>query len=227
MKYHVAFDLDFKRNSYPGKFIVFEGIEASGKTTQTKTVSEILRKEGVIWTTKNPTTDNEIGTFVRNEILAGNKQHIPPVSYQYLFAADRVINQYEIIDHLKLGETVICDRYFWSSVAYGIADREGTDYENWEEVSMVALSILSMYHQFVLPDLTIYLDVSLEESLRRIRGSVKHTEIYDNHKMNIKIKKGYDWLLKNFGREIVRVDGEKPLDEITKEIVELARNLQK
>ena len=59
----------------------------------------------------------------------------PPVAYQYLFAADREIQQEEIIGYLKEGKAVISDRYFWSSVAYGIADREGMDYEDWENVS--------------------------------------------------------------------------------------------
>ncbi len=225
MNYHIEFDLDFKRNTYPGKFIVFEGIEASGKTTQTKKTVELLSKTQKVFATKNP-TDGEIGTFIRNEILTGNKKHIPPVSYQYLFAADRVIQQYQIIEKLKQGITVICDRYFWSSVAYGIADREGTDYENWEEVSVVALSLLSMYHQFLLPDLTIYLDVSLEESLKRISSSEKHTEIYDNHKMNVKIKKGYDWLFKKFPNEITVLNAEQPEEDVTNKILELIQNLK-
>jgi len=226
MKYHVTFDLDFKRNNYSGKFIVLEGIEASGKTTQVKRLGEMLSKTQTVFTTKNP-TDNEIGTYIRNEILTGNQKHIPPVSYQYLFAADRVIQQFDLIEKLKKGETVVSDRYFWSSVAYGIADREGTDFENWEEVSVTALSLLSMYYQFILPDLSIYLDVSLEESLRRISGSAKHTEIYDNLRMNIKIKKGYEWLLRTFPNEITLLNGEKPLDEITAKIVELVGKIQK
>jgi dTMP kinase len=226
MKYHVTFDLDFKRNNYSEKFIVLEGIEASGKTTQVKRLGEMLSKTQTVFTTKNP-TDNEIGTYIRNEILTGNQKHIPPVSYQYLFAADRVIQQFDLIEKLKKGETVVSDRYFWSSVAYGIADREGTDFENWEEVSVTALSLLSMYYQFILPDLSIYLDVSLEESLRRISGSAKHTEIYDNHRMNIKIKKGYEWLLRTFPNEITLLNGEKPLDEITAKIVELVGKIQK
>jgi dTMP kinase len=226
MKYHVAFDLDFRRNMYPGKFIVLEGIEASGKTTQINLLRELLSKNHKIFATKNP-TDNGIGAYIRKEILSGNDKKVPPVAYQYLFAADRVTQQVDLIERLKRGETIISDRYFWSSVAYGIADREGTDYINWEEVSMTALSILSMYHQFILPDLSIYLDVSLEESLRRIKGSTKHTEIYDNHQINIKIKKGYDWLLKTFPQELTVLDGEKPLDEITQEIAKLVESIKK
>lgn len=225
MKYKVSFELDFKRNSYPGKFIALEGIEASGKTTQVKLLGEKIKNSVLI---KNPTDDNEIGIFIRNEVLSG-KSDIPPVAYQYLFAADRAIQQQQIIDFLKEGKTVISDRYLWSSVAYGIADREGLDYENWEEVTLVAFSALSMYHQFLMPDMTIYLDISLGESLKRIKGSEKHTEIYDNHKMNTKIQKGYKWLMEKFPEEftIVDGDGEKSEEEINGNILKLIEGIRK
>lgn len=213
MKYPISFDLDFRRNEFPGKFIVLEGIEASGKTTQVKKLGEKF-PDAIL--TKNP-TDSQIGRLIREEVLGGHSE-IPPVAYQYLFAADREIQQEEIIGYLKAGKTVISDRYFWSSVAYGIADREDMDYEDWENVSLVAFSILSMYHQFVLPDLTIYLDISLEESLRRMEGSEKHTEIYDNHEMNVKIKKGYKWLLEKFSEEFKVINAEQKEEDLTKEI---------
>ena len=225
MKYRVEFDIDFKRNKLPGKFIVLEGIEASGKTTQVKLLGKKI-KDSVL--TKNPTDDNEIGLFIRNKVLAG-KSNLPPVAYQYLFAADRAIQQQQVIDLLKKGKTVISDRYLWSSVAYGIADRQDMDYKNWEEVTLVAYSALSMYHQFLLPDLTIYLDISLEESLKRIEGSSKHTEIYDNHKMNIKIQKGYKWLMKNFPKEFTVVDGDgnRTQEEITDELIAIINKIKK
>ena len=218
------FNLDFKRNKYPGKFIVLEGIEASGKTTQ---VARLGNKIPDAILTKNP-TDGEIGSFIRREVLGG-KTKIPPVAYQYLFAADRQIQQSEIENLLSKGKTVISDRYLWSSVAYGIADREGLDYKNWENVSLVAFSALSMYHQFLLPDFTIYLDITLSESLKRIKGSSKHTEIYDNHKMNIKIEKGYRWLIQKFPREFVIVDGDgkRTEEEITEEILGLIKKIEK
>ena len=214
--YHLELDIDFYRNQYPGKFIVLEGIEASGKTTQAIILSEKFKDA---FHTKNP-TDGEIGKFIRERVLGG-KTDIPPVAYQYLFSADREIQQQEIIRHLKAGRTVVSDRYFWSSVAYGIADRKDADYENWENVSLIALSLLSMYHQFLLPDLTIYLDVTLEESLKRLQGSEKHTEIYDNHQTNIVVKKGYEWLIKKFPEEITVINGEKPIEEVTREVIEI------
>jgi len=221
--YHVEFDLDFKRNEFQGKFIVLEGIEASGKTTQANILEE---KFPGAFHTKNPTSSNEIGKFVRERVLGG-KTDIPPVAYQYLFAADREIDQQKVIENLKKGVTVISDRYFWSSVAYGIADRSNTDYENFEEVSVVSLSLLSMYHQFIIPDLTIYLNVSLEESLKRMEGSVKHTEIYDNHETNVKVKKGYDWLIQKFPEEFSIVDANKNESEVTRDILALIEGLNK
>ena len=206
-----------------GKFIVLEGIEASGKTTQSKILGKEIKNSIV---TKNPTDDNEIGRFIREKVLGG-KTDFPPVAYQYLFAADRQIQQKEIIELLREGKTIISDRYLWSSVAYGIADRDGTDYEDWEEVSVVALSALSMYHQFLFPDLTIYLDITLEESSKRIKGSSKHTEIYDNHEMNVKIKKGYDWILKAFPEEIVILDGSKSEKQVTEDIIKEIDKIKK
>lgn len=225
MKYKVSFDLDFKRNTYKGKFIVLEGIEASGKTTQVKDLQKILSSKNTFFT-KNP-TDSEIGSFIRKEILSGNRKNINPISYQYLFAADRQIQQAQIIDKLKKGIDVVSDRYFWSSVAYGIADRAETDYKNWEEVSVVALSLLSMYHQFLLPDLSIYLDISFKGSLKRMSKSTKHTEIYDNNKMNIRIKKGYDFLLKQFKKEIVVLNAEQEEAVITAQILKLIKGIKK
>ena len=221
MKQHVSFDIDFKRNTYPGKFIVLEGIEASGKTTQ---VARLGKEFPDAVLTKNP-TDSQIGSLIRNEVLGGHST-IPPVAYQYLFAADREIQQAEILGYLKKGKTVISDRYFWSSVAYGIADREGLDYSDWENVSLTSFSILSMYHQFVLPDISIYLEISLDESLKRIRGSKKHTEIYDNPKMNVKIKKGYKWLLEKFTQEFKIVSAEKSEGKLTEELVSLVAGIK-
>lgn len=221
-KYHVEFDLDFKRNTYPGKFIVLEGIEASGKTTQVKNLGKFFPNAIL---TKNP-TDGQIGSFIRSEVLGGHTD-IPPVAYQYLFSADREIFQQDLIKYLKAGKTVICDRYFWSSVSYGLADRWEQDYENWENVSLVSLSILSMYHQFIVPDLTIYLDITLQESLERLKGSSKHTEIYDNHETNIKVKKGYDFLIEKFPDEIKVVDGLGSIDEVGGRVISKVRNFLK
>lgn len=222
MKYRVSYELDFKRNPYKGLFVALEGVEASGKTTQTTRIGEKIAKDLKIYLTKNP-THSFVGNFIRESLLAG-RLVVPPVALQYLFGADRDIQQKDIIEHLKKGEVVVSDRYFWSSVAYGTADKEGVDYENSAELSLTAFSLLSMYHQFFLPDITFFLDIPIEESVRRMTGSKKHTEIYDNKEMVLKVEKGYKWLIKKFPKEFIVLDGTKSEEELEEEIIKIIKD---
>ena len=217
MNYHIEFDIDFKRNIYPGKFIALEGIDGSGKTIQSKLLAESLIKKGKeVFLTKNP-TDGELGEFIRKALQG--KVELPLVSFQYLFSADRQIQQLDIIDHLRKGDVVISDRYYWSSVAYGVADKEEVNYEDTVKLEMIAQSILSMYHQFIVPDVTFYLDVSIETGLLRRHDTDKETELYENTEKLKKIKKGYDWLLKQYPKEFVKLNGEKSIEEVQNDLL--------
>lgn len=216
MKHHISFDLEFKKNPYPGRFIAMEGIDGSGKTTQATTLTQILNKEGkkAIFT-KEP-TDGPIGKLVK-QVITG-KTEIPPVSFQYLFAADRQMHQQEIKKYLQDGTTVVADRYFWSGVAYGMVDREPAD-ENDDNLLLVAQSILSMYHQFIVPDSTFYLKISTETAMARLKQMDKEKELYERQEILSKIANGYEFLAKTFPKEITVIDGEKSVDEVTKEIL--------
>lgn len=219
MNYHIEFDLDFKRNTYPGKFIALEGIDGSGKTIQSKLLAESLIKKGKeVFLTKNP-TDSPLGKFIR-KMLQG-KIDIPLVSFQYIFSADRQIQQLDIVEHLKKGDTVISDRYFWSSVAYGVADKEGVDYENSAKQEVIAQSILSMYNQFIVPDATFYLDASIKTGLSRRHDTDKEKELYENTEKLKKIEKGYKWLLQEFPKEFAIINAERTKKEVHKEIMKL------
>lgn len=220
MSYHVSFDLEFKKNSYPGKLIVIEGLDGSGKTTQVEKIANKLKaKKIAVISTKEP-TNGVIGKLIRQ--VLGGAVNIPLVSFQYLFVADRTAHQEEILKYLKEGKWVISDRYFWSSVAYGMADKDDVDYENKNQVMLVAQSILSMYHQFVIPDYTFCLDVSLDTAMKRI-AEKEHKEIYERLEKLQKIQKGYDWLLTQFPREITTVDGEKSIEEVTSRVVAIIK----
>jgi dTMP kinase len=217
MKYHVSFDLDFKRNPYKGKFIVLEGIDGSGKTVQAHLLAEnLIKKEKKVFLTKNP-TESEIGKFIRSALQG--KVEIPMIAFQYLFSADRHIQHLEIIEHLKKGEIVISDRFFWSSVAYGIADKPGVDYKNTVVFELIAQSVLSMYSQFIVPDITFYLDVSVKTGLSRRHDSKKEKELYENAEKMKKIEKGYKWLLQEFPKEFTIIDGEKSIEDVQKELL--------
>jgi len=182
MKLNVNFDIEFKKNPYPGKFIALEGIDGSGKTTHAQMLCRELQKKGYkAHCTKEP-TDGEIGKFIRR-ILSGELK-VSPVGLQYLFNADRAVHQEEIIEYLKKGDIVVTDRYFWSSVAYGVSDLGVID-----DYYFVVYSMLSFYNRFLLPDVTFYLNISAETGTKRISGMDKKKEIYENKNKLVKIKK--------------------------------------
>ena len=217
MKYHIEFDLDFKRNSYPGKFIALEGIDGSGKTVEAHFLAKSLKAQGKkVFLTKNP-TDGPLGKFIR-QMLQG-KIDIPLVSFQYVFSADRQVQQLDIIEHLKKGDIVISDRYFWSSVAYGVADKEGVDYGNAAMQEVIAQSILSMYNQFIIPDTTFYLDASIKTGLSRRNDTTKEKELYENTVKLRRIEEGYKWLLQKFPKEFTVINAEKTKKEVHGEIM--------
>lgn len=218
MKYTVKFDLEFKRHELPGKLIAIEGIDGSGKTTQAHELVRGLGEEGkdAIYT-KEP-TDGEIGKFIR-EILVGKKK-FEPFAFQYLFAADRVGHQTEVIELLKRGKTVVSDRWFWSSVPYGLLDRGiNIQKNNEQEVLLVALSILSMYHRFIAPDITFYLDIPVKLALERLSDSRHIADIYDKSEKLEKVREGYRWLIEKFPGNFVIIDAAKSVEEVTEKIL--------
>ncbi len=214
MKYPVNFEIGFRKHKYPGKLIAFEGIDGSGKTTQAQRLVEKLKKKTkkIIYT-KEP-TDNQIGKITR-KILAGEFR-VPPLSLQYLFCADRAMHQEELEQYLKKGYIIITDRYFWSAVAYGMSDLKGTP-----DFYLTAFSILSFYDRFISPDYTFFLDIKVEDSLKRIGKSAKHTEIYDNKEKLVRIRSSYKKLISRFEKEFVVVDANKPVEQLTDELASL------
>jgi dTMP kinase len=220
MKYHVEFDLDLRKNPYPGKYIALEGIDGSGKTTQVQMLVDYFRKQGKnVIQTREPRKIGLIGEIVHKVLKKEVK--FSDLALQYLFATDRVLSQDEvIIPALKRGDIVISDRCFWSAIVYGVLDRTGWNYDpKSTSFLLIVYSILSMYHQFVTPDYTFYLDISLETSLKRLREKEDTKEIYEDEEKLKKVIDGYDWLSKNFAKEMIPVNGEKFADGVFKEII--------
>ncbi len=218
MRYPISFSISFNKNKLNGILIAVEGIDGSGKTTQAQELVKNLKKEGykAIYT-KEP-TDEPTGRLIR-EVLAGNIK-VPPLSLQYLFCADRGVHQWELEKYLKKGYIVVTDRYFWSAVAYGISDLSGTP-----DYYLTAFSILSMYHRFMSPNFTFFLDVSVKEAFKRISKSEKHGEIYDKKEKLTKIKSAYALLSEKFEKEFTMVDGEGDVETVQKDLLKRVMKL--
>jgi dTMP kinase len=220
MKYHLDLDIEFKRNPYKGQYIVLEGIDGSGKTTQIERLYEYFKKQGKeVVRTREPRKDEGLIGELIQKILNG-KTKVPAVAIQYLFSADRGMHHAELIEPaLKDGQIVISDRCFWSAVPYGVLDLEEDFSDNTAKYILVSQSILSMYHQFIAPDTTIYLDIPTDLAMERLSKLAHEKEIYEEKQKIIKAKKGYDWLLKEFPEEFKIVDGTQSVDEVTAEIL--------
>ncbi len=220
MKYHIEFDIDFKRNTEKGLYIALEGIDGSGKTTQADRIYQHFEKLGrEVVRTREPRRDHGIIGKLIQEILTGQAK-VPSKTFQYLFTADRVMHYEEVISPaLKAGKIVLSDRCFWSSIPYGIMDRGGNLQENTAVYILVAQSILSMYHQFTVPDFTFYLKIPLDEAMKRLEKSSTGTEIYEDRAKLQKTISGYKWLLQEFPKEFITIDATKLVDQVTDEIV--------
>ena len=184
-----------------GFFICIEGLDKSGKTSQSILLVEALCKKGfdAIYTTEP--SSGEIGTFIRRYLLR-RKQRLPAVVEALLFAADRADHtNNKIKPLLQQGMVVVSDRYIYSSLAYQGA--AGLDLE-W---------IKSINKEVLKPDLAIYLDVPVEAVMKRHKGSKSVMEWPDIQR---KVREIY--LRFVYEGEMISVDGDRPIEEAANDI---------
>lgn len=220
MRYPVKLNLELRRNPYKGKYISLEGIDGSGKSTQVELLADHYKKLGKkVIVTREPRKEGIIGDLIR-EVLLGEKR-LPAVSLQYLFSADRAAHHAELVEpFLKKGAVVISDRCFFSAIVYGILDKTGGKYDkNIADQLLVSQSILSMYHQFIVPDYTFLLEISLKESMKRLSNKKAKKEIYEDKGKIAKVLSGYKYLADRFSKEITVIDGTGSVEEVTKKIL--------
>ena len=152
-------------------FIVFEGIDGAGKTTQINLLADALRAKGYDpYVTAEP-TGMQTGKEIRR-VLSGAVSKTP-TQVAAMFVQDRIDHNVDpeqgIEAMLAQGKAVICDRYYYSSLAY---QGSLTDFD-W--VMAANCTCPEIRH----PDLCIFLDLSPEESMKRITKGRTSTEIYE------------------------------------------------
>lgn len=170
-------------HSSHGKFIAFEGIDGSGKSTQINKIVHRLSLRGIkCYETREP-TDSPIGSLIHQimtgRILADNKV------IASLFVADRIdhlLNKTDgIMQKINDGITVITDRYYFSSYAY-----HGVDLDmDW------VISSNSISANILRPTITIFLDVPVEKALERITLERFHTELFEEETRLRKVRENY------------------------------------
>lgn len=194
-----------------GRFIVFEGIDGAGKSTQIERLRQKLVKEGrKVFITAEP-TQSVTGGILRDALNGNYKRSASELAAMFL--SDRVFHNVNesvgIKQALEKGFDVISDRYYYSSFAY-----QGLESDiDW--VINMNLNCPDIRR----PDLCIFLDLDAEKSKSRIDTNRATIEIFEKEEILSKIRnKFFDVFKRLQGENIHVVDASGSVDEVSEKI---------
>ncbi len=202
-------------------FIVLEGIDGSGSSTQSELLLEYFISQGEKAVISPEPSSGIIGNLIRQalkkRIFFTEDVNLFDEQMAYLFAADRHDHLYNDVDGvfklIKNGFHVISTRYYFSSLAYNCQTPEEFDF------------VSKLNHKFPNPDLAIYLDISPEVSLLRIKDrSLK--EVYETKDKLSIVRKNYQNIFADYTDKLLMIDGTKDKRSISHQIISTIQNLK-
>jgi dTMP kinase len=196
----------------PGRFVVLEGIDGSGTTTQAARLAASLRALGhAVVSTREP-SDGPIGVLIRQALtrrLVGLSDRVLAL----LFAADRLDHLASVVEPaLAEGKVVVSDRYVLSSLAY--------------QGMRLPLAWVEALNAAARPaDLTLFLEVDPRTAARRRHGRGGTEELFDADEVQRAVARAYGRVARKHARaqRVVRVDGRGAADEVAGEILRRVR----
>lgn len=200
-------------------FITFEGTAGSGKTTQLCLLAEYLRGSGLVVLTADEPGGTAIGERIRDILLDPQYSEMRALTEVLLFSASRVQLVGQVIDpHLGKGGVVLCDRYIDSTFAYqGYGDR----------LNLASLALLrqitTLATDGLVPDLTLYLDLPVEQGLNRKRARQNSSDEWNRMdaqslEFHQRVRQGYLALAAAEPERWAVIDASREVDEVQKEI---------
>ena len=198
-----------------GRFIVFEGIDGAGKTTQINLLAKYLSEQGrAVYCTAEP-TETVSGGLLRDALSGVSRRTVCEMAAMFVF--DRINHNVNPVNGIQKmladGFDVICDRYYYSSLAY---QGSGTDPE-W--VSNMNLNC----PEIMRPDVCIFLDLTPEQSMARINRGRATQEIYENEEKLTQVRNQFYRVFEQLrDRDNIQiVDAYRSIEEIHQDIVAL------
>ncbi len=208
-----------------GKFIVFEGIDGSGKTTQINQLSKWLISTGLIpeknqlVITREP-GGTKLGKSIRSLLLSCSRDKSPcSITELLLYAADRAQHVNEIIiPTLNKGDWVISDRFCASTLAY-------QGYGRKLDIKLIK-NLENIATQGISPDITFLLDISIEESIKRRKNKKDDRIEQEGREFLSNVSLGFQTLAEDnkWKRISASNSKEKIISEIQSEIQKLIKN---
>ena len=195
--------------SKKGKFIVFEGIDGSGKTTQINLLKQKIENTGTKCLETLEPSDGPVGIMIR-QCLTG-RMKMDEAALAALFAADRLDHINNSVNGLKSkineGISVISDRFVLSNYAYQSVK---APLEWVMELNRISLDTLR-------PDCHIYIDVDPEITLDRMQNGRFQTELFENKKRLTEVRNRYLELIEKLKEteNIIVIDGNNSIEDIS------------
>ena len=203
-----------------GLFIVFEGIDGSGTSTQAALLRDKLLRNGSHSITTTEPSDGPVGNLIR-QAMKGRVQFCNEKSefdqqMAYLFAADRHDHLYNNVDgvlkFVKLGTHVISTRYLFSSLAYHSHDEKSLEF------------VRDLNCKFPNPDIVIYLDNPVELSIERMANR-PHKDAYENAEKLREVSKNYDRIFAEYHGALLKLDARIDPQSLHEKIYSRIRDL--
>jgi dTMP kinase len=189
-------------------FIVLEGLDGAGTTTQLERLAGWLETRGQAVVRTHEPTDGPIGRVIRASLRA--EDGAPAMdTLPWLFAADRADHLSRLVEpSLASGAWVLSDRYLHSSLAY-------------QSLTLPLEDVYALNKTFRAPDLTIFVELPVDTCLERILARGGTLEIYERRDRLERIARAYDAVLEHLqarGDAIVRVDGRGSIELVHERI---------
>ncbi len=203
-----------------GRFIVIEGIDGSGKSTHIPLLAKRLMADGRrVYTTAEPTVSLS-GGLLRDALSGVSKKTTCEIASMFLL--DRIFHNVNPVNgiekFLSEGVDVICDRYYYSSLAYQGSE---TDFDWVLDMNLNCPEIRK-------PDLCIFLDLAPDKSLERISKNRLVKEIYEEKDRLEKFRRRYFDIFEmlKFTDNIAVLDTDRDIESISDDIYDLVANLE-
>jgi dTMP kinase len=207
-----------------GKFITFEGIDGSGKSTQLRMLANVLSARGLdVVTTREP-GGTSVGQALREAFLE-TTETVAPMAELLAFAADRAQHvEYLIKPAIAAGRIVISDRYADATFAYQGAGR-GFPEDKVNQVIELATGGLK-------PDLTLFFDITVETAINRMKArdasqATKNRMDEETAEFYNRVREAYFGIAEREPERFQVIEASGSVESIHENVVEIVTNILK